>query len=362
MSSTLSLIQSAFGISSTLYTVLQCNKSSTSIELKKSYRIAALKYHPDRCVESSNSNGDSVSSTLKFQAVSAAYQVLSNEKHRFVYDSTGQILEEDEDEYDTSHTNNDDCPNNNSHQQQWEEFFNSIFNEIITTGSNHATSAGSFRGSKDEQRDVLQYYTMCKGVMNKVVECIIHGSIDDVDRYMNDIIEPAVVRGDVEDYSGIRDNLKEVHRKKRGRILEDSSSSEDEQHIATTTNRKKSKSKHNTLLIDTDDESDTAPSTKKRPSSVTADNNTSMSKKDKMNFRVAKKRKAKAEKEMEISSIINSKNWDDASSAFHHASSQQQSRKKKKNMGDLSDALLDNIEKKYGGRVNCKEKPQKKRR
>ena len=131
-----------------------------------------------------------------------------------MYDSTGQILEEDE--YDTSHTNNDDCPNNNSHhQQQWEEFFNSIFNEIITTGSNHATSAGSFRGSKDEQRDVLQYYTMCKGDMNKVVECIIHGSIDDVDRYMNDIIEPAVIRGDVEDYTGIRVNLKEVQKKKK---------------------------------------------------------------------------------------------------------------------------------------------------
>ena len=259
-SSTLSLIQSAFGISSTLYTVLQCNKSSTSIELKKSYRKAALKYHPDRCVESSNSNDDSVSCTLKFQAVSAAYQVLSNEKRRSVYDSTGQIID-DEDEYDTSHTNNDDCPNNNSHQHQqqhWEEFFNSIFNEIITKGSNHATSASSFRGSKEEQRDVLHYYTMCKGDMNKVVECIIHGSIDDVDRYTNDIIEPAVVRGDVEDYSGIRNNLRKVQKKKRRRILEDSSSSEDEQHIAAIVNKKKTKIKskskeHNTLLIDTDD-------------------------------------------------------------------------------------------------------------
>ena len=358
-SSTLSLIQSAFGVSSTLYTVLQCNKSSTSIELKKSYRKAALKYHPDRCVESSN-NGDTASSTLKFQAVSAAYQVLSNDKHRSVYDSTGQIID-DEDEYDTSHTNNNDSPNNNTHQQQqWEEFFNSIFNEIITKGSNHAVSASSFRGSKEEQRDVLHYYTMCKGDMNKVVECIIHGSIDDVNRYINDIIRPAVVRGDVEDYAGIRDNnLKKVQKKKRRRILEDSSSSEDEQRIINkkkTAGKSKSK-EHNTLLIDTDDESVTTSSTKILPG-VTANNNMSMSKQDKLNFRVAKKRKAKAEK-MEISSIINSKNWD-ASSAFHNASSQHQSRKKMKNMGDLSDALLYNIEKKYGGR--SKKKPPKKRR
>ena len=356
-SSTLSLIQSAFGISSTLYTVLQCNKSSTSIELKKSYRQAALKYHPDRCVESSN-NGDTASSTLKFQAVSAAYQVLSNEKRRSVYDSTGQIID-DEDEYDT--TTNDRPQSSNKHQQkQWEEFFNSIFNEIITKGSNHAISANSFRGSKDEQRDVLQYYTMCKGDMNKVVECMIHGSIDDVNRYMKDIIRPAVVRGDVEDYSCIRDNLKKVQKKKRRRILEDSSS-EDEQPIATTNKIIKSrrKPKHNSLLIDTDDKSDSASSPKKQPSGVTDNNNMSMSKKDKMEFHVAKKRKGKAEKEMEISSIINSKNWD-ASSAFHHASSQQQQgSKKKKNMGDLSDALIDNIEKKYGG--NSKKKTKKRR-
>jgi len=368
-SSTLALIQSAFGLSSTLYTVLQCNKSSTSIELKKSYRKAALKYHPDRCVEINN--GDSASSTLKFQAVSAAYQVLSNERRRSVYDSTGQIIDDDEDEYDTSHTTNDRPQPSNKHQhqqKQWEEFFNSIFNEIITKGSNQATSASSFRGSKDEQRDVLHYYTMCRGDMNKVVECIILSSIDDVDRYMNDIIEPAVVRGDVEDYSGICDdnNLKKVQKKKRRRILEDSSSSEDEQHIAATVNKKKTKIKskskeNNTLLIDTDDESVTTSSTKKRPSSVTANKSRppSMSKQDKMEFRVAKKRKAKAEKELEISSIINSNNWD-ASSAVHHASSQQQSRKKKKNMGDLSDALLYNIEKKYGGR--SKKKPPKKRR
>ena len=119
-SSTLALIQSAFGLSSILYTVLQCNKSSTSIELKKSYRKAALKYHPDRCVESSN-NGDTASSTLKFQAVSAAYQVLSNEKRRSVYDSTGQIID-DEDEYDT--TKNDRPQSSNKHQQKhWHHLY-----------------------------------------------------------------------------------------------------------------------------------------------------------------------------------------------------------------------------------------------
>ena len=67
-----------------------------------------------------------------------------------------------------------------------------------------------------------------------------------------------------------------------------------------------------------------------------------MNKRDKMNFRVAKKRKAKAAKEMEMADIMQSKNW-----SMPDASSRQRS--KKKNMGGISDALLSNIEKKYGG-------------
>ena len=107
---------------------------------------------------------------------------------------------------------------------------------------------------------------------------------------------------------------------------------------------KKDKSMHKTLLVDTDDE---CP--KERSSTS---NNSSMSKRNKLDYRVAKKRKAKAKKEMEMADIIQSKNWDASSSAFFSASSHRQARNT--NMGNISDSLLNNIEQKYGCSKNKK--------
>ena len=65
---------------------------------------------------------------------------------------------------------------------------------------------------------------------------------------------------------------------------------------------------------------------------MTSASASSMSKKDKMDFRVAKKRKAKAHKDMEMAGIIQLKNWSvDAQYARR--------RPKKQNMGGISDAF-----------------------
>ena len=374
---TLTLLQTAFGPSATLYSVLQCNKSSTSCELKRAYRGKALQYHPDRAEK--NNDSSSSSSTMKFQAVSAAYQILMNERRRSVYDNTGQILDEDdEDDNSTTSHNNSTSTSTTAHtQREWEQFFHSIFNEIISTGVNHTSAASTYRGSDVERRDVLHYYTMCKGDMNKIVECIIHGSSSDVVRWKKEIIDPAVSRGEVDDFSvnGICDDEKNQNvkcEKKRRTILE-TSSEEDEvvvskkkklgqkkrqrKHNASLlvdtdeednneSSPEKDKSKHNTLLVDTDDDDDESP---KKRSSTTTNNNISMSKRNKMDYRVAKKRKAKAKKEMEMADIIRSKNWDASSSVFCSASSQGA---RNKNMGNISDSLLNNIERKYGGSKN----------
>ena len=83
---TLSLLQSAFGSLSTPYTVLQCEDSSTPAELRRAYRAAALRYHPDRLLprprdndDDNGSEGEVFHCTLKFQAVSVAYRVLMDD-------------------------------------------------------------------------------------------------------------------------------------------------------------------------------------------------------------------------------------------------------------------------------------------
>lgn len=64
------------------YQVLGVSKGATPDEIKKAYRKLALKYHPDK-------NGDNPDAEKKFKEVSEAYEVLSDEKKRQMYDQYG---------------------------------------------------------------------------------------------------------------------------------------------------------------------------------------------------------------------------------------------------------------------------------
>jgi DnaJ family protein A protein 2 len=61
------------------YTTLGVPKTSTPAEIKKAYRALALKHHPDR-------GGDAD----RFKKISGAYEVLSDEKKRALYDKYGE--------------------------------------------------------------------------------------------------------------------------------------------------------------------------------------------------------------------------------------------------------------------------------
>ena len=65
------------------YEVLQVSKDCSGTELKKSYRKLAMKYHPDR-------NPDNKEAEENFKIVNEAYQVLSDEEKRSIYDRYGK--------------------------------------------------------------------------------------------------------------------------------------------------------------------------------------------------------------------------------------------------------------------------------
>jgi DnaJ family protein B protein 4 len=60
------------------------NKNPTDSELKKAYKKAALKYHPDRNTE------DKETSEKKFKEISEAYSVLNDKNKKHIYDTYGE--------------------------------------------------------------------------------------------------------------------------------------------------------------------------------------------------------------------------------------------------------------------------------
>ena len=67
-------------------------KNVTEGQIKKAYHKSSLKHHPDRAAEN-----DQEDATKKFQALGAAYKVLSDPSTRALYDESGEIDEENGD-------------------------------------------------------------------------------------------------------------------------------------------------------------------------------------------------------------------------------------------------------------------------
>ncbi len=65
------------------YEILEVTKESSGAELKKAYRKLAMQYHPDR-------NPNDKEAEDKFKLVNEAYQVLSDESKRSIYDRYGK--------------------------------------------------------------------------------------------------------------------------------------------------------------------------------------------------------------------------------------------------------------------------------
>ncbi len=68
------------------YTILGVPRNASDAEIKKAYRRAALKYHPDR------NSGDPMAAE-RFREAAAAYEVLSDPKTRRLYDQYGHDFE-----------------------------------------------------------------------------------------------------------------------------------------------------------------------------------------------------------------------------------------------------------------------------
>jgi DnaJ-class molecular chaperone len=143
------LLSAAGFADKSLYEVFVLDSSASSSAIKKSYHRLALKCHPDK-------NPDP-EATKTFQALSGAYEVLSDEVKRKTYDQYG--LAEDGNSMGMEEP---ECG--------WTEYFSCIFQKV--DGGKIKTFQSKYTRSEEEKADVLKWYVRTKGNLKKMLECV----------------------------------------------------------------------------------------------------------------------------------------------------------------------------------------------
>ena len=91
------ILSEAYGEGACLYeTVIGVSKDASPSELRKAYYKKCLRYHPDK-QSSDLSNDKKELGKKKFQAISLAYTILSDEEKRKEYYKSGDLIDEDGD-------------------------------------------------------------------------------------------------------------------------------------------------------------------------------------------------------------------------------------------------------------------------
>lgn len=175
------------------YEVLSVEKDATLDQIKSAYRRAALKHHPDKASAAEKENAH-----VRFQEVAFAYAILSDERRRKRYDTTGNTSE-------SLDLENDDF--------DWLAFYREQYAGVVTEATINKF-ADSYRHSEEERMHLLAAYKKHKGSMPKVYEeVMLSDMLEDEERFRK-IIDKAIEDGEVESYASYI-NESEKSRKRR---------------------------------------------------------------------------------------------------------------------------------------------------
>lgn len=146
-------------VKSNYYEMLGVARTATTDEIKRAYRKAALRLHPDH-----NKHPDA---TAMFQKLTEAHQVLSDPKKREYYNKYGEVDDEmDGESFDQAY-------------DHWRQVFPKITPEDI---ENYRKE---YVGSSMEEEDIITAYNRCQGDMTLIHQCVPFASSDAIDRLYN---------------------------------------------------------------------------------------------------------------------------------------------------------------------------------
>lgn len=123
------------------YEVFGVNKDASVNEIRRAYRVLALRVHPDK--------NPSPTATRDFQTLGHIMETLTDPDRRRVYDLTGAAGHSEE--------------SNNEH---WTEVFRKV------TEADIKAYEATYHDSEEERQDILSAYLRCAGDVDKMLEWI----------------------------------------------------------------------------------------------------------------------------------------------------------------------------------------------
>lgn len=167
-----------------LYAALGVPRDASQAAIKKAYHKLALQLHPDKQATRSAGSDAGISreeATRNFQTLQRVFGVLGDESRRKLYDETGCV--DDAEGGAAGGKDFDDL------YAYYREFYREVTDEDVEAFER------KYRGSAEEEADLLRYYASFEGDMGKVFAYVMCSRSDlDAHRFM-DAIRAAVERG-----------------------------------------------------------------------------------------------------------------------------------------------------------------------
>ncbi|KAH0548321.1 hypothetical protein GP486_007989 [Trichoglossum hirsutum] len=176
------------------YEILGVEKNATADEIKSAYRKQALRNHPDKV-----SAKDKEGAHESFQRIAFAYAILSDERRRRRYDTTGRTeesLDLEDDDFN------------------WIDFYREQWRDVITEEAIEKFKS-EYKGSDEEKRDLLESYENHEGDMNHVFETVMLSNPLEDEKRFREIIDAAIASGEVAAHDSYTKETRASRRRRR---------------------------------------------------------------------------------------------------------------------------------------------------